>query len=124
MTGKFRLAWQRGNRALYAEVSLACEWGEVLGCCVQIPPSVPDTWKAAVRFGAEVFAANALASESSARGLIVEVSSLLGQPVDTTVEAVAYVTFRALGDAMGRNDCDAFMFDEESGHFILRAREA
>lgn len=118
MTGSHRLAWQTGRSALFAEVSVACRWTDQRGFEVTVAADVPAPWQTAARFGAARFAEAALWQRPD-RGLAVEVVSVRGMVVDTTVSAVAYATFRALIDAVGIGDVEAFRFDPETGQFTL-----
>jgi hypothetical protein len=119
VTGQFRLAWQRGQSAAFAEVSLSCRWGERGEFELRFPPDLSPYWTAAVRFGAQVFWAALVWGDSPSRGLTIEIEDVRYMAVDTTSRAVAYATFRALCAATGKDGGDAFTFDETSGRFGL-----
>jgi hypothetical protein len=119
MNGSYRLAWQSGQCALFAELSLQCDWVTRPGLEMNVLSDVPYAWQVGLRFGGEVFAQAVLWRERG-RGLSVRVESLRGQPSDTTVCAVAYATFQALRAATGNGESDAFRFDVSTGQFTLR----
>ena len=92
MIGAGRLAWQRGPRALYAEVTVECAPGEAGGGATTLPADIEPSWAEGARFGVALFR-EAFAKHAGAE---VRVQRVRGQIVDTTVTAVAYATFHAL----------------------------
>jgi hypothetical protein len=120
MTGSFKLAWQTGQTAAFAVVSLSGRWEEKPEWRIEIPAGVSRYWAIGVEFGFQVFCEAVLAGEGSRRrGLIIQVEDVVTQTVDTTAKAVAYATFRALCDATGLDGRGSFTFDEQSGRFVL-----
>jgi hypothetical protein len=118
MTGSHRLAWQSGQSAQLAEVSVAARWTEQRGLEATMPADIPAPWQTAIRFGAALFA-EAVFWRQSERGLAVHITLVRSMPVDTTVSGVAYATYRALVDAVGCGAPELFRFDPKTGQFTL-----
>jgi hypothetical protein len=86
---------------------------------ISIPDELATSWAAAIRFGYEVAIASLCGNEAAPPGLDVVVHDVVAQPVDTTAAAMAYVTFRAIANALDTELGNRFQFDESTGRFIL-----
>ena len=119
-TGSHRIAWQRGNFAVYAGITLSVKSaaGVLPVGSVHGLDTVAEQWRIGVMFGLS------LLRESSPRKLNfqnvpVTITSFLGQPCDTTLMAVAFVTFHAAAKALSVDVSEVFTFDDSIGAFQI-----
>lgn len=116
--GSCRLAWQQGNVALFADVTIRVDrvdndkfsLGEVDG--------IADAWRDGIRFGFTLVQ-EALSSVVGLSGVSISIQDFIGQPCDTTSTAVAYATFHAIVDAIGAPITNVFSFDKSTGRFCI-----
>ncbi len=118
-TGNHRLAWQQGERALYADATVEIERDVHRGGMIQGVDAITQPWRVGVLFGLAL-AREALAGIVDFSGIVVVVTAFRGQPSDTTVTAAAFAAFHAVAKALNHPDLvGVFGFDESTGRFSI-----
>ena len=119
-TGSHRIAWQRGNLALYAEVALSAEreaGADANGSVVGLD-TVAEQWRMGVMFGLSLLR-ESLIGKMDFRHVAFTIRSFRGQPGDTTLMAAAFATFHAGAKALAVDVSGVFEFDDSIGAFLF-----
>lgn len=116
MEGHYSLAWQKGSFANFAEVSVNVEKGMMPGYSVEIECDISSSWSNGVLTGADFFY-ECLLEKGPSLAIQVRVVEVIGQVVDTPREALAFVTFHAIKEALGVRLKRKAEFNEEEGTF-------
>ncbi|MBE7465792.1 MAG: hypothetical protein HS116_20145 [Planctomycetes bacterium] len=118
---EYKLAEQRGKIGYFARVALFAGWTRDSGQLeLDFNANCGDVrWKTGVLFGVEYFWEKEVAGLMHERGLEIKIHEIDGQPVDTTVLVVAYVTIHALRGAVGTDSRYSPEFDGEKGGFYF-----
>jgi len=114
MNGRCRLAWQKGNHAVFAEVVVKVERKKDGEAHLVFSDETSASWKTGVELGFVHFCER-LVDPDNVRGLRVEILKVRGQAVDTTDAALAYCTFQAIKQASGFDVKPDMEFDEDTG---------
>ncbi len=117
-TGMHRIAWQRGNMGLYAEVGLTLEKESRAVAVVSVRglDAVAEQWRTGVMFGLSLLR-ETLTGKVDFQHLSVNITSFRGQPADTTLMAAAFASFHAAAKALGVDVSEVFRFDDSTGVF-------
>ena len=121
MSGHHKIAWQRGQRAIYADVTLSLKVAADRLWHTEIPLGTNLSWAVGVHFGIEVFRGGIQGRSTSILPMAVVVTSIKGQTADTTSASVAFATFHALWQAAGIGDVldKVFSFNADLGSFVI-----
>lgn len=114
------LAWQRGPQAIFARIEVDVALGQGGEGPTIDPGPAGAAWSTAVRFGVERFVEAFACNRPEWKRLSVSVVGFSSMPCDTTLAAVAYVTFHAVATALGVKGDETFGFDPTTGAFSLR----
>lgn len=117
--GHHRLAWQKGVRGLYADITLKIEQGaEGVGTIYGID-SMNPAWRTGILFGL-CLAKERLVQDVDWSRVSVTIKAFRGVPCDTTITAAAFVAFHAIAQAMDSIDIGGvFTFEETTGRFSI-----
>jgi hypothetical protein len=119
LIGNRRLAWQRGVRALYAEIAIKIEDSEGANGSICGLETINGTWTPGIIFGI------GLAKEWTKEivdwaNVSISIVSFRGMESDTTITAAAYVAFQAVADAARSPRVHGiFTLDESTGRFLI-----
>ncbi len=119
MKASKQLHWQHGAVALYAEIHLDVESSQGERQELTIAQPVPPQYSGAIQFAVNLFVETYGWQDSALANLDVTVLSIKGVPGDTTLCAIAYVTFQAICDAFNRDGELSFSFNRGSGTFSI-----
>ena len=117
-----RLGWQSGQRVVFAEVTVSVEKRREGEWSFAVPDDCHPSWAMGALFGAAKFREALNSTSKGYMGAHVKIENVVGQPVDTTETAVAYVTFQALCAAMDERVEKVFSFDSATGTFVVGQR--
>ena len=115
-----KLLWQQGAVAQYAEVGLVITASDTN--VIVIPDHIRPHWSVAIRFGVGLFVEQFAWQQPTIAQMAVHVQSLKAVPGDTTLLALAYVTFHAICSAWNVDAEQMFVFDRSSGSFSFDRR--
>lgn len=118
MKAKETIAWQAGNFVQYAEVEISITFGDKENVSVISTLDI-GFWRCAIEFGARLFAEKFGFDNEELYRMIVSIDSLKTVPCDTSLCAVAYVVFHAIGRATGISGGDRFSFDMMRGTYAI-----
>jgi len=113
ITNKF--LWTQGAFGMIAEISLDVADSDVHKTVFDT--AAPEKYQSAVRFSVNAFVDAYGWKNEKIRTAKITIHSIPIVPSDTTLMALAYVTFRALGEACGIDVESVFFFDDSSGKF-------
>ena len=120
MNNSKRIAWQRGNFATFAEIEVELNSGSS-DYDLAVPRGldfVDDRWRSGVLLALSLLREK-LPRVLDSMDTQVTITSFRGQPGDTTVMAVAYVTFHAVAEKLAPELLDEFVFDEEKAEYTI-----
>lgn len=112
-----KLLWQQGFVAQYAEIDLAVNPSDGVGRGVVIPDHILPHWSNAINFAVALFAETYAWQLPVVAEMTVRVQSIRAVPGDTTLCALAYVTFQALCSAWNVDGEQVFSFNQSSGSY-------
>lgn len=116
--GEYSLRWQKGQEVRFAEISVHVERLDQPGYSVEFENEINPAWRCGVLFGAECFREALIHGQPTSGGLHVRIVKVSGQPVDTTVGALAHATFHAIQDAL-QMDLERETQIDDDGHFVF-----
>jgi hypothetical protein len=86
---------------------------------LQLPEGIQEAWCTGAHFAMQMLRENVPSVDTGRHGWSVVVTEVRGQPVDTSVEAVAYVVFQAICRATQIDLSHKFVFNAEDGSFSI-----
>jgi len=115
-----RIAWQQGVFATFAEIDIELKNANNEDAITNpMGLDVVDShWRSGVLFALALLREK-LPRVSASWYTQVTISKFHGQPCDTTMMAVAYVTFHAVAQKQAPELLKEFIFDEENAQYVI-----
>jgi hypothetical protein len=124
MNHSHRIAWQKGNIGVFAEIALNVQSATGQQHMLVIEQSIGGQMKDAIRFGVALFLESFGYRQKEIAECAIVVQSVKIVPGDTTTCSLAYVTFHALCNAFDIDGKVMFDFDSKSGSFLITTAQA
>jgi len=120
MDGYKKIAWQREYYCIYAEITLELNEREPIGDFMSptgLNKIIDSNWRTGILFSLALIQGKL---PEIANDIQICINSFNGEPGDTTIMAVAYVTYHAIVESLAPQLADDFTFDEETAEFRIQ----